>query len=60
MAIMTRTKSISMKKLYIWAGEYPTWKWGKANPDQKETSAMKDKIETIADFLKMVWEKRNL
>ena len=49
-----------MKKLYIWASEYPTWKWGNSNPDKKEMSTMKAKVETIADFLKMIWEKRNL
>jgi hypothetical protein len=51
------TKTISMKKLYFWASQYPEWKRSKGfNWDNKK---FEKRISIIVDFLTMLWEKRN-
>lgn len=51
------TKTISMKKLYQWASEYPNWKRSKGF--DWSIKEMEKKMTVIVDFLTMLWEKRN-
>ena len=51
------TKTISMKKLYQWASEYPEWK--RLNGYNWENKEFEKRLAVFLDFFRMIWEKRN-